>query len=132
LAGLEGRAKHLVEKKILHNRTAAQEGKHVLGPVLDSFNNMVDNLICEKCHRTTKRQCLSPWLAQPCEVRSAGGRIRDSTKLARQQAAIDKLAAAGHKVEIKDDVATCQVCGNTKPMRRYTEMLKAPCQPASR
>jgi len=131
LAGLTGGAKHLVEKKLLHNRTAASKGKHVIGPVLDSSSNMLPTISCLKCGREAKRSHLSVWLGLPCEGRTASGRLRESAVQQRQQVMLDKLAAAGHKATVLNGTVVCSLCQKEKPVRRYDELLKPPCQAAA-
>ena len=104
LASTRARATTAAQKQILHNRTAASKGRHVIEWPLNKKGEMLENISCKVCKQSVARGRWSDWPNLPCP-KAAKTAVDQGEfaagKLHRRNAAIIKkvMALSNHKPE---------------------------------
>ena len=136
IAGLTAHPLRIVQKKILHNRTATEKGCHALLEVLDRRSKALARITCSKCGESTQRANMVPWMTSRCEPRgdmqcgSGGGRLRESEMAKRKMIVAERVRAAGHIVEdptADSETLKCSKCLKERTFRRHPELAKIRC-----
>ena len=134
------RARQRVEKRLLHNRTAEQLGKHILAPFQQN-----QTLCCIVCCKTTGHSNLSKFLRELCggphehDVADSLRAARPSVKLAQrantvqthnQQVYADKSNLHVFRIPSSlTDELSCEVCNATitEGWRRFGKFARRTC-----
>ena len=126
LKGLQGHARHLQEKRLLHNRHASERGQHVLAEVLDAKGQMKDRITCSNCGLSVLRGQLAVWAVKSCTIKRGAGRLSVAHLIEHRKVIIDKCSAAGHAFApptADQTHLTCTKCSKQRTFRRWMEFL---------
>jgi hypothetical protein len=144
LRGLTGHALRSEQKRVLHNRHAAEKGIHVMKTTLRA-GRMLARMTCLNCDSGTNRGLVTVWCKQLCKFYSTGRPPDASDGLSRSRGArkgsradyLVKLKAAleeaGHTMgdEILSaktgDRVECKVCKRNTALRSARVLVENRC-----
>ena len=133
----DGHTRRLQEKILIHNRTAADSGKHMIKPI----TNLASILECSKCGCNIQRMWLQNFMTRTCGKPKRGGTVlseRPQAKIAGRIATrakwFKKLAEKGHDIKktklgksIDEEIVHCRRCLKSMPWSKVSVLAASTC-----